>query len=128
MPRIFTAVNIDQEEKEIRKDYFDRHTPHVICNNQALRGEKLKFTVRMGEQYEHPDDPDHHIAYIQLWNRETLLAEVRYPAGTLGNKPAQAEVDFYIVPQVNMNLSAMALCTKHGLWQSEPIEVKVTDA
>jgi desulfoferrodoxin (superoxide reductase-like protein) len=26
-----------------------------------------------------------------------------------------------------MNLSAMAVCTKHGLWQSEDKAVKVTD-
>jgi len=82
--------------------------------------------VRMGEQYVHPDDPDHYISVIQLWNRETLLAETRYTAGAYGNKPSHFEVDFYIVaPAVNMNLSAMAVCTKHGLWQSEEKQVKV---
>ncbi len=36
------------------------------------------------------------------------------------------EIDFYIVaPEVSMNLSAMSVCTKHGLWQSEDKPVKV---
>ena len=36
------------------------------------------------------------------------------------------EIDFYIVaPDVSMNLSAMSVCTKHGLWQSEDKPVKV---
>jgi len=41
-------------------------------------------------------------------------------------KPVNVEVDFYIIPgPVNMNLTSMALCTNHGLWQSEEKEVKV---
>ena len=69
---------------------------------------------------------DHFISVIQLWNRETLLAEARYTAGVYGNVPSHFEIDFYIVaPEVSMNLSAMSVCTKHGLWQSEDKQVKV---
>ncbi len=45
----------------------------------------------------------------------------------MSNNPEHVEVDFYIVPKVSMNLSAMAVCTKHGLWQSESKEVKVIE-
>jgi superoxide reductase len=127
MPRVFKPVDISKEEKAARKDYFDRHTPFVICDNNVKRGEKLKVKVRLGEEYLHPDDPDHFISYIQLWNRETFLAEAHFTPGTMGNQSAHIEVDFYIVPNVSMNLTAMATCTKHGLWQSDPVEVKVMD-
>ena len=30
MPRVFKPVDISKEEKEVKKDYFDRHTPHVF--------------------------------------------------------------------------------------------------
>ena len=74
----------------------------------------------------YPDDPDHYISVLQLWNRETLLAESRYTSGAYGNKPTHVEVDFYLVaPDVSMNLSAMSVCTKHGLWQSVEKPVKV---
>jgi superoxide reductase len=126
MPRVFTPVDISNEEKEIRKDYFDRHTPFIICDETAKQGKKLKVKIRLGTEYTHPDDPDHFIKYVQLWNRETFLAEAHFAPGSLGNQPEQVEVDFYIVPgPVSLNLSAMAVCTKHGLWQSESKEVKI---
>ena len=126
MPRIFTSVDISKEEKEVRKDYFDRHTPVVICEKSAREGEKFRVKVRLGTEYTHPDDHDHYIKYVQLWNRETFLAEAHFAPGALGNKPEHAEVDFYIVPgPVSMNLSAMSVCTKHGLWQSNSKEVTV---
>ena len=126
MPRVFKAVDISTEEKEVRKDYFDRHTPVIQCSDTAREGEKLKVKVRMGTEYPHPDKPDHFISYVQLWNRETFLAEAHFTPGMLGNNPGFVEVDFYIVPgPVSLNLSAMATCTNHGLWQSEPKEVKI---
>lgn len=127
MPRVFKPVEIDELEKELQKDYFDRHTPHVICEESAKRGEKFKIKVKLGNEYAHPDELDHFISYIQLWNRETFLAEAHFTPGMLGNKPEYVEVDFYIIPKVSMNLAAMAVCTKHGLWQSDSREVKVID-
>jgi len=126
MPRVFNPVDISKEEKEIRKDYFDRHTPVVICDKKAVEGEKFRVKVRIGTEYTHPDEPDHYIKYIQLWNRETFLAETHFAPGSPGNKPNHSEVDFYIMPgPVSMNLSAMSVCTKHGLWQSEAREVSI---
>ena len=127
MPRVFTPVDITREEKEVRKDYFDRHTPRVICDKTARRNQKFRVKVILGEHYEHPDDPDHYISYVQLWNRETFLAEVHFTPGMMANQPSQIEVDFYLVPKLTMNLAAMAVCTKHGLWQSDPVEVRVVD-
>lgn len=126
MPRVFKPVDINKEEKEVKRDYYDRHTPRVICDDKAEEGKPLRVKVKMGSEYTHPDDPDHFISYIQLWNRETFLAETHFTPGMLGNKSGHAEVDFYIVPgPVSMNLTAMAVCTRHGLWQSEPREVKI---
>ena len=126
MPRVFKAIDIEKEDKEIMRDYLDRHMPHVICKDRVKKGNTFKVKVRMGDQYTHPDDHDHFISTIQLWNRETLLGEMKYTSGAFANKPTNVEVDFYLVaPQVSMNLSAMAVCTKHGLWQSEDKAVKV---
>lgn len=126
MPRVFTPVDISNEEKEVRKDYFDRHTPVIHCPDRAKEGEKLKVKIKIGSEYAHPDQPDHFISYIQLWNRETFLAEAHFTPGILGNQPGFMEVDFYIVPgPVSLNLSAMAVCTNHGLWQSASREVKI---
>jgi len=126
MPRVFKATDIEKEEKEVMRDYLDRHMPHVICDEQVKKGDKFRVKIKMGDEYPHPDDPDHYISVLQLWNRETLLAESRYTSGAFGNKPTHVEVDFFLVaPDVSMNLSAMSVCTKHGLWQSVEKPVKV---
>ena len=128
MPKINRYVDIDQVEKEAKKDYIDRHSPFIKCANTANKGEKLAVTVTMGDEYSHPDDSDHYIRSIQLYNRETLLAEASFPSGTLGGDgtKGQAEITFNIVPTgSSLSLTAMSYCTKHGLWESEPSTVTV---
>lgn len=126
MPRVFTSIDINQEEKEVRKDYFDRHTPHITSKNEVPHGEVFTVTIKMGEHYTHPANDDHFIAFIQLWNRETLLAEARYTPEALNRQAGNIEVDFHIIaPPGSMNLTAMSYCTKHGLWSSVPLVVRV---
>lgn len=125
MPSIFQAVDISKEGNELRKDFFDRHAPVVICEQLANRGEKFKVKVRVGTHYQHPDEADHFVSFVQLWNHETFLAQAQFGPGILGNQASQVEVDFYIIPKNSMLLTALSNCTKHGLWQSEAVEVKV---
>ena len=127
MPKINRYVDIDQVDREAKKDYIDRHSPFIHCEKNASAGKKFAVTVRVGNEYEHPDDPDHYIQSIQLYNGETLLGEARLLAGTMGGagSKSQAEVTFQIKPSSNLKLTAMAYCTKHGVWESDPIEVSV---
>ena len=117
--------DISQIDKEAKKDYIDRHSAFVHCEDSATKGEKFKVKVKVGDEYAHPDDFDHYIAYVQLWNGETFLAQANFEAGTLGSVVGQVEVDFHIVPTKKMKLTAMAYCTKHGLWQSDEVVVEV---
>ncbi len=120
-------VDISTVEREAKKDYIDRHSPFVYCDDTAKKGEKFKVTVKVGNEYTHPDDFDHYISYVQLWDGETLLAQSNYEPGTLGNMPGHVEVDFYVVPtKSKMKLSATAYCTKHGLWANEEKVVAVS--
>lgn len=126
MPRVIKPVDITKEDKELRKDYFDRHTPVIVCDSVATEGEKFKVKVKLGTAYNHPDDPDHFINYVQLWNRETFIVEAHFAPGALGKNPGHVEIDFYIVPgPVTMNLTAMSACTRHGLWQSSSREISI---
>jgi len=119
--------DISQIDKEAKKDYIDRHSAFVHCDASAKKGEKFKVKVKVGDEYAHPDDFDHYIAYVQLWNGEAMLAEATFTAGAMGNMAGNVEVDFYIVPTRKMKLTAMAYCTKHGLWQSEEVVVEVSE-
>lgn len=119
-------VDISTLDKEAKKDYIDRHSAFVSVDGDAKKGEKLKVKVKVGDEYLHPDDPDHYIAWVQLWDGEKMLAQTQFVEGAQGNAPSQAEVDFYIVPTKKLKLTAQAFCTKHGLWQSEELEVAVS--
>ena len=125
MPKINRYQDISQIDREAKKDYIDRHSPFIHCEDTAKAGEKFKVKVKVGNEYSHPDDFDHYIAYVQLWDGERLLGQATFTPGTLGNEKSQVEVDFYIIPKKNLKLTAMAYCTKHGLWESEVKEVAV---
>ena len=128
MPKINKYEDISQIDKEAKKDYIDRHSPFIHCEESAKKGEKFKVKVKVGNEYTHPDDFDHYIAYVQLFNGDTLLAQATFTPGTLGNQKGHVEVDFYIIPTTNkLNLTAIAYCTKHGLWESETKEVNVIE-
>ena len=117
--------DISQIEWEAKKDYIERHSPFVHCASTTTKGEKFNVKIKAGAEYSHPDDFDHYISYVQLWNGEMMLATAHFTPGVLGNQPGHVEVDFYIVPQRNLKLSAMSFCTKHGLWQSDEVAVEV---
>ena len=117
--------DISEIDREAKKDYIDRHSAFVHCAPNAKAGEKFVVKVKVGDEYAHPDDFDHYISYVQLWNGENMLAQAFFTAGAMGSAAANLEVDFYIVPTKNMKLTAMAFCTKHGLWQSDEVVVEV---
>jgi superoxide reductase len=128
MPVINRYVDIDQVEKEAKKDYIDRHSPFIHCADSATKEQSFAVTVKMGNEYSHPDDNDHYIKSIQLYNGQTLLAEASFPPGSLGGNGAKgnAQVTFNVVPtSEKLSLTAMSYCTKHGLWESDPVEVEV---
>lgn len=130
MPKINRYVDIDTVERESKKDYIDRHSPFITCESSAQQNAPFKVTVKVGNAYTHPDDFDHYIANVQLYNGDALLARADFVSGTLGgqDKKGQAEVTFTIVPTgKKLNLVAHSYCTKHGVWESDPVEVAVAE-
>lgn len=127
MPAINRYQDISQIDKEAKKDYIDRHSPFIHCENSAKKGEVFQVTVKMGNEYTHPDDFDHYISSIRLYNKETKLAEATFLAGALGGQGAKghATVTFNIVLDKKAKLVAQSYCTKHGVWESDPVEVDV---
>lgn len=126
MPRLFSYSQFASGSDKV-KAYADKHSPVIICDNQALRDKPFKVKVRIGRSVKHPNLPDHHYEYIQLWNLETLISEVRLQRASYGDQPVQIETEFTFIPKVSMRLTAMAYCNKHGLWISEEVVVRVTE-
>ena len=129
MPKINMPSAITAEMKEAKKDYLDRHTPHVSAPAKAIKGQPIQVTVKMGIDYVHPDVDDHYIQSMQLFNGETLLATAIYTPGatTRGLDPASghSEATFTVSLARKATLCAMSYCTKHGTWMSEEVTVEV---
>lgn len=119
--------DISLVEREAKRDYIDRHSAFIHCPDKTSMMEKFKVNVKIGNLYKHPDDFDHYISWIQLWDANRMLANITFPPGVQGNAPSQVEVDFYIVPAKSLKLTALVYCTKHGLWKSDEKGVEVTD-
>ena len=128
MPKINKYVDIDTVEREAKKDLIDRHSPFITISGEAKKGEMLSVNVKMGNEFTHPDDFDHYIESITLFNGETKLAMTTFVPGTLGNEKSHAEVTFNIRPTgKKLNLVAHGYCTKHGIWESTALEVAVSE-
>ena len=128
MPTINRYTDISEIERESKKDYIDRHSPFITVLSEAKMGEPLQINVRMGNEYTHPDDFDHFIESITLYDGDTKLATASFLPGTFGNEKSHAEVTFTIRPKKKkLNLIAHGYCTKHGIWESTPVVVEVAE-
>ena len=126
MPKVNVYENIDNVEREAKKDLIDRHSPFITVEGEAKKGETLKVNVKMGNEYTHPDDFDHFIESITLFNGDTKLAMASFVPGALGNEKSHCEVTFTIRPMgKKLNLVAHGYCTKHGIWESTALVVEV---
>ncbi len=129
MPKINAPTTITEEMKDAKRDYLDRHTPHVIAPPRVAKGEAFNVTVKMGQEYVHPDLPEHFIQSLSLYKGEKLLANASYAPGaaTSGKEPASTfqEATFRIALDGKATLSAVSYCTMHGLWQSDSVTVEV---
>ncbi len=126
MPRLFTYKDFDSGSDKV-KQYADKHTPVIICEKEAERNKPFNVKVRIGTKVKHPNAPDHHYEYIQLWNLETLAGEIRLQRSSYGDDPLFIETEFTLIPKVSLRLEAIAYCNRHGLWISEEVFVKVKD-
>jgi superoxide reductase len=127
MPRIFTYSDFADKATAV-KTYADKHTPVILCEAATPRGTLFCVKVRIGMEAAHPVTPAHHFTYVQLWNLETLVGEVRLEPKAFHQSPLQVEVAFFLQPHVSLRLTALAYCNKHGLWRSEERFVKVLGA
>ena len=126
MPKINKYVDIDTVEREAKKDLIDRHSPFITVEGEAKVGEMLAVTVKMGNEFTHPDDFDHYIESITLFNGDAKLAMTTFVPGALGNEKSHATVTFNIRPMgKKLNLVAHGYCTKHGIWESTAVEVVI---
>ena len=127
MPKINRYQDISAIDREAKKDFIDRHSAFVLCANEAKAGERFEVTVKVGDAYTHPDNTEHYISTVALYNKEVKLAEATFFAGSQGgqDKKGNTTVTFTVVLDKDAEFVAHAFCTQHGLWESDAVSVKV---
>lgn len=127
--KINTPAEITPEMKEAKRDYLDRHTPHVVAPARVEKGQPFQVTVKMGRDYVHPDVPEHFIQALQLFRGDKLVAQATYAPGasSAGREAASGfqQATFTVALDAPARFSAMSYCTVHGLWTSEDVTVEV---
>ncbi len=126
MPKINKYTDISEIDREAKKDLIDRHSPFIHCEDTAKAGEPFEVIVKMGNEYTHPDDFDHYIESVTLYNGNTLLAKATYISGALGHQKAHNTTKFTIIPTgKKLRLVAQGYCTVHGIWEGTEKVVEV---
>lgn len=92
-------------------DFEKKHTPHIDVDEVD---EGLLITVSVGWDVPHPNQPDHYIAWIELYAGQASIA--RFDLSPVATVPVVSVV-------VNVDpgtvIRAIEHCNLHGLWAAD---------
>lgn len=114
----------------------EKHAPVINAPDEATAGQTVTVTAHLGAAIAHPNTPQHHIAWMDLYflpdgaRQAIQLAHADFAAhaASMTDRPGPALTQPRMVADVQLasggTLLAMAYCNLHGLWQSSrPIRV-----
>jgi superoxide reductase len=107
----------------------EKHVPVIHLPQKLSFQEPIQITVSVGEEIPHPNQPDHHISWIELYyipengNIPFLLGRAEFSAHGEANTFTEPVATFQVRLPGPGKLVALSLCNIHGLWSSEK-EVK----
>ncbi len=93
-------------------DLEKKHLPVITAPDSVRKNEFFEVTIEVGKYLEHPNEPSHHIDFIELYADHTYLARVHFTART--TKPT---VKIWVsLDHIHGKLRAFAYCNLHGNW------------
>jgi superoxide reductase len=92
-------------------DFEKKHSPYIQA---ATHGDKTLVSVTVGHEVAHPNQPDHHISWIEL-----LVGEAPIARFDLAPVVADPHVSVILDLPSGTTVRAIEHCTLHGLWESE---------
>jgi len=95
-------------------DMEKKHYPVIMCPESVEAGEPFECTVHIGRHMEHPNEPAHHIEFIDLYLDRIFLCRADLQA-----KKCEPKVTFNIALPRSGALRAYGSCNIHGVWTSE---------
>ncbi len=92
-------------------DFEKKHTPHIEL---SASGDVTVVTVTVGWDVPHPNQPDHFIAWIEIYAGEASIA--RFDLSPVLTAPI---VSVAVSLEPGTVIRAVEHCNLHGLWAAE---------
>jgi superoxide reductase len=110
---IFWRINTEKSSED--KPMGEKHAPAIALPAQVKAGDKFKVRVFVGGG-KHPNLSEHHIQWVELRVDGLYVARAEFAAVI-----TEPEVEFTVVcPHRKFTeVSALARCNLHGLWESK---------
>ena len=110
----------------------EKHVPAIECPDKVKAGELFPVKVTVGKEIAHPNTPDHHIRWINVYFQPDgekfayQIGSFEFTAhGESTEGPDKSSVYTHHEVSLAMKTSkpgaiyATSLCNIHGLWRSE---------
>ncbi len=97
----------------------EKHVPKLEILKE---GERVKLRVSVGEEIRHPNTPEHHISWIEVYWKppegpERLLARAEFFEH--GEPSVEPTIEVEVSGIKGGKILALSYCNLHGLWESE---------
>jgi superoxide reductase len=118
---LFCGVNIVKDPNNMT-DLEKKHLPVITAPKSVRKGECFEVTVEVGKLMQHPNEPGHHINFIELYAGHTYLARMDLTA----RRACPVMKTCVSLDHAHGKLRAFAHCNLHGTWEGDA-DIEVTD-
>jgi superoxide reductase len=118
---IFCGVNT-AADIESATDLEKKHLPIISAPQSVKKGECFEVTVEVGKLLEHPNEPGHHIEFIELYSGDTYLARMHFT----GKTTSAVMKTRVCLDHAHGKLRAFEHCNLHGTWEGD-LDIEVTE-
>ncbi len=98
----------------------EKHVPAIDVRRE---GDLFVARVSVGKEIPHPNTPEHHIAWIELYYMRgdvpVLLGRAEFSAHDEAGAVSEPVAEFRFRVDQPGRLVALAYCNIHGLWEGE---------
>ncbi|HDI31859.1 MAG TPA: hypothetical protein ENF80_03475 [Thermofilum sp.] len=110
----------------------EKHVPVIDAPDSVKKGENVKVVVSVGKAIPHPNTPEHHIKWIQLYflpegsSVPFMVGRVEFDAHGEADLYNEFSSTFTFKLGKSGKLISLSFCNIHGLWSYEK-EIKVIE-
>jgi len=117
LPELLNRVN-KVKDPSAPTDLEKKHAPVIEAPDAVKAGEPFTVTVHVGKLLKHPNEPEHHIEWIELYKGYVFLARADLAGGT-----TEPRVTFTVALEPELGagdglLRAFEKCNMHGTWEA----------